>query len=663
MRAMSRIIDAIRLRSWSLKYRIAIAVALLFIVVMAATNAVQMRLLRDDMGRVLAEQQYSLVQRTAKEIDLKFESGISVLAGTAALLTDADLSQPSRLREQLRQKPGVLFFYDDLLVLTPTGRILSDYPEVPGRAGVDASDRAFFKEVIRTHQTVISEPVLGKARGEPIVNVGTPILTLDDKLVGVLVGVIRLYRASSVGRLGDERIGETGYFAMLTRTAKPIYVVHPDKTRILKERPAAGSQAVTNAINGYEGSSEGVSSTGGDTIYSSKLLKAVPWVLIAASPKAEVFAPIVAAQRRALIISGIAALILVPLVWYIVWSLLGPLRHLTVSMAGLREGEGHFVPIPVRRADEIGDLTTRFNLLMHDRSVAERARAESEQRLRLLADNMPALISYIDANLRVVYANSCYRDWFGLEPAKMVGKRVDEIFDTPGYVLTLQHLDVALAGEANTFEREVNTKKGARTVRTSFFPQFNDGGMVVGIYHMSTDVSEDRKVQAELDALARRDPLTGLYNRRSFEELLPQAVARCTRNERNLALLFVDLDHFKPVNDSKGHDAGDDVLKTVASRLVDSVRLSDTVARLGGDEFVVILEDITAANDAAVIASKILSAVAQPIETRRGSCTISASIGISVCRGKDTDCADLLKRADIAHYEAKGAGRNRFHLE
>lgn len=663
MQAMNRIWAAVRLSHWSIKYRIALAVALLFVVMVATTNALQTRLLREDMGRVLSDQQYTLVQRAAREIDSKFETGVSVLAGTAAFITEADMAQPARLREQFRQKPGLLAFFDDLLVINPAGRIVMDHPEVAGRIGVDASDRDFFREVVKTHQTVISEPLLGKTRGEPIVQVATPILTLDDRLVGVLVGVIRLYRSSFLGRLGEERIGESGYFAILTRGPKPIYVVHPDHTRVLKERPAKGAAAVTNAINGYEGSSESVSSNGVDTIYSSKLLKTVPWVIVAAAPKSEVLAPLEEARRRGWIITGIAMVALIPIVWFIVWLLLGPLRHLSASMAGLREGEGHFVPIPVRRADEVGELTTRFNLLMHDRSVAEKAHADSEERLRLLADHMPALISHIDANLRVVYANSCFRDWFGLDPAAMVGKRVDEIFDTPGYELTMHHLRIALAGRATTFERELDTKRGPRTVRTSFFPQFGEGGVVSGIYHMSIDVSEDRKVQAELDALARRDALTELYNRRSLDELLPQAVARCTRTGRRLALLFIDLDHFKAVNDTRGHDAGDDVLKAVARRLTDCVRLSDTVVRLGGDEFVVILEDINAVGDAAAIANKILAAVGEPIETRAGRCTIGASIGISVCQGRDTDWRDLLKRADMAHYEAKGAGRGRFHLE
>ncbi|HEY2627616.1 MAG TPA: diguanylate cyclase, partial [Usitatibacter sp.] len=584
------------------------------------------------------------------------------LAGTAAFITAADLSQPDRLREQLHARPALMAFFDDLIVLNPAGRIVTDYPEVPGRVGIDVSERQFYRDVVKKHQTVISEPLLGKTRGEPIVQVAAPILTLDDKLLGVLLGVIRLYRPSFLGRLGEERIGQTGYFALITRGTKPIYVVHPDHQRMLKERSPNGSPAVTNAILGFEGSADGMSSEGVDTIYSAQQLKSVPWVLIAAAPKVEVFEPVAAAQTRVWIAAGVATLVLIPSAWFIVWFLLGPLRHLSATIAGLREGEGDFRPIPVRRADEVGDLTTKFNLMMYDRMAADKARVASEERLRLLADNMPALISYIDANMRVVFANSCYKEWFGLDPAAMVGQRVDEIFQTPNYETARQQLGIALSGQATTFEREVNTRSGPRIVRTAFYPQFGDGGVVVGIYHMTTDISEDRRVQAELDALARRDPLTGLYNRRSFEELLPQAVARCTRNNRRLALLFVDLDRFKAVNDKQGHDAGDDVLKAVATRLGANVRLSDTVARLGGDEFVVILEELASPDDAKAIAEKILAAIREPIATRAGECEVGASIGVAMSEAKDQDCGELLKRAAAAQYAAKGAGRGRVSL-
>ena len=649
------------MKPWSIKDRVAFAVALLFVAVLVAASTIQMRLLENDFVRIVSEQQASLANRVAREIDSKFETGAGALSATAAFMDERDLAAPLEIRRQFAERPSLLALFDDLVVQDDKGVIVVDYPELAGRVGVDASDRDYFKKIVSDRSTVISEPVLSKTRHEPIINIATPIMSRDGRLAGVLVGVIRLYRSNFIGALGDERIGQSGYFIVVTRATRPVLVVHPDRSRILKPRPENGAKVVADAVDGFEGTAEDVSSQGVPTLYTSKRLRAVPWVLVAAVPRAELFAPLKTAQRRLWIIAGVCAAILLPLVWLIVRWLLAPLQVLRLSMIGLREGDGEFTPIPVDRADEVGSITKQFNELMQRRLGAEKAQRESEERLRLLADNVPALISYVDGQLRLEFANSCYREWFGLDPAKMVGKRVDEIFPGPEYRETVvPHLDRALGGEASTFEREIDTRSGRRTVRTSFFPRKDRSGAVIGIYHLSTDITADRKLQAELDRLARRDSLTGLHNRRSFHEILPQAVARMARQRKWMALLFVDLDRFKQVNDNHGHEAGDDVLEAVAERLAACVRITDTVARLGGDEFTVILEGLAAPEEAAAVAAKIVSALEAPIDTRAGACTIGASVGVAASLGDAVDPEALLKRADAAAYAAKNAGRGRY---
>ncbi|HEX4332645.1 MAG TPA: diguanylate cyclase [Usitatibacter sp.] len=649
------------MRAWSIKERVAFAVALLVVAVLVVASTIQMRLLEDDFVRIVSEQQASLVARVAHEIDSKFETGAGALSATAAFMDERDLADPAQVRRQFAERPSLMALFDDLLVQDAKGIVVTDYPELAARKGLDASDRDYFKQVVSSRSTVISEPVLSRTRHEPIVNIATPIMARDGRLAGVLVGVIRLYRSTFLGALGEEKIGQSGYFVLLTRAAKAVYVAHPDRRRILQQRPANGSRAVGDAVDGFEGTADGISSQGVPTLYTSRRLRAVPWVLIAGVPKAELFAPLKAAQLRLWIIAGISAAIVLPLVWLTVRWLLAPLQMLRLSMIGLREGEGDFSPIPVDRADEVGSITRQFNELMHQRLGAEKAQRDSEERLRLLADNVPALISYVDAELKVEFANSCYREWLGLDPTDMIGKRVDEVFPGPEYRETvLPRLARALAGEASTFEREVATRLAPRTFRTSFFPRRDRSGEVVGIYHLSTDITADRKLQSELDRLARRDSLTGLHNRRSFLEILAQAVARMGRQGRWMALLFVDLDRFKEVNDTRGHDAGDDVLRAVAERLTGCVRITDTVARLGGDEFTLILEGLSAPEEAAAIASKIIASLEAPIETRAGSCSIGASVGVAASLGDAVDPMALLKRADAAAYAAKNAGRGRY---
>jgi diguanylate cyclase (GGDEF)-like protein/PAS domain S-box-containing protein len=647
---------------WSIKSRVALTVGLLFVAATGVVSIVQMQLLRAEHGRLISLQQYSLVERMARDIDAKFETGERALAGTAAYIDEKDLADPAKLRREFQEHPAWMALFDDLLVLGPDGIGIVDFPEVAGRAHVDASDREYFRRVVATRRSAISEPLLGKTRREPVVQIATPIAGRDGKLIGVLVGVIRLYRQSFLGALGDERIGTKGYFALITTGAKPRYVVHPDRTRILTERRADGATFIARALQGDEGTGEGVSSAGVETLYASKRLHMVPWVLIAAMPMEEVFAPLRNAERRLWLVSAIAALCMLPLAWLIGWSLLAPLQRLRGAMGSMQAGTAEFTPVPVERADEVGDLTDAFNRLIHDRLGAERAQRESEAQIRLLADNMPALVSYLDADLRVRFANSTYRDWFGLDPREMVGKRIDEIFGRALYDEIHEHLESALAGYPATYERELDTLTGRRFTRTALFPRVDESARVVGIYRMTTDITEDRKRQMELDGLARRDSLTGLHNRRSFEEMLPQAIARGERLQRWLAVLFVDLDRFKAVNDTHGHEAGDEVLKAVAERLLGCVRVADSVARLGGDEFTVILENLRSLEEAEPIAAKIIAALEQPIATRAGECIVGASVGIAGSLGTALAPAELVKRADAAVYAAKNAGRGTYRF-
>jgi len=180
-------------------------------------------------------------------------------------------------------------------------------------------------------------------------------------------------------------------------------------------------------------------------------------------------------------------------------------------------------------------------------------------------------------------------------------------------------------------------------------------------------VSANRRLEAEIydrkqaeeraQHLADHDPLTGLPNRRLLEDRLSQAIARGDRTQKPTAVMFVDLDHFKAINDTLGHAIGDLVLKEVAERLVRQLRLGDTVCRIGGDEFVVVLPEITRSSDAAGVAQKILETVAQPYRIEDRELQISASIGISVFPDDGADAETLIRNADAAMYHAKETGR------
>jgi diguanylate cyclase (GGDEF)-like protein len=195
------------------------------------------------------------------------------------------------------------------------------------------------------------------------------------------------------------------------------------------------------------------------------------------------------------------------------------------------------------------------------------------------------------------------------------------------------------------------------------FKLFLGGGVLLaligfGAWHLAQAVARRRLYQEQLVEAAMFDALTGLPNRTLFYDRLSESMSLSARYERRLALLYIDLDGFKEVNDTLGHEAGDEVLKRVSALLTRSVRRSDTVARLGGDEFVVMLNEITNVGDAVLVGEKLVSALRAPIPLREGPATIGASVGVSVYPEHGTAADVLIQKADQAMYVSKHKGKN-----
>jgi diguanylate cyclase (GGDEF)-like protein len=178
-----------------------------------------------------------------------------------------------------------------------------------------------------------------------------------------------------------------------------------------------------------------------------------------------------------------------------------------------------------------------------------------------------------------------------------------------------------------------------------------------------TDISQIKEHEAELDRIAHYDALTGVPNRRLFADRLNQAISHTKRGEKSLAVCYLDLDGFKPVNDQYGHAVGDELLVEVTSRLSDVLRAEDTLARLGGDEFVLLFTDLAHPEEIHVILDRVLAVVSAPILIKdTPSISVSASIGVTLYPEDNTDADVLLRHADQAMYFAKEAGKNRYHF-
>jgi len=321
--------------------------------------------------------------------------------------------------------------------------------------------------------------------------------------------------------------------------------------------------------------------------------------------------------------------------------------------------QSHYIPDLNADGSVRGFYGMTFDIT--ERKQAEMRSAESERRLRGLTDNVPALLTELDRDERVVFCNGRYETWLGISPEAVINRPIREVISDAHYEMRKPLLARAFAGEVVSFEQTARLLIGERTLQTTYLPQRNAAGEVVGLYVLANDVSELKQKQLQLDVLAREDALTGLPNRRSFEEHVRDAMARSRRSGAPVCLLFLDIDYFKTINDSLGHAAGDAVLKEFGRRLRQSVRDTDMAARYAGDEFVILLEGLAGAAEAQVVAGKVLAAMRPAFDLPNRTLHATTSIGVAVSE-EGEDFASLLVRADTALYAAKKEGKNRFMM-
>ncbi len=300
--------------------------------------------------------------------------------------------------------------------------------------------------------------------------------------------------------------------------------------------------------------------------------------------------------------------------------------------------------------------------------ITERKRLEGHMRLAATVfENTGEALFITDAARRIIQVNRASTAITGYEPADVLGHTPNVLSSgrhgADFYAAMAEALQSRGAWQGEIWDRH---KSGEMFVGwQSIAAVRGPDGKIANYVAVISDITTRKQLEERLSYAANHDPLTRLPNRTLFHERLSRALARAHRNHNLVALLFIDLDHFKQVNDSLGHLAGDLLLQQVSERIGGAIRQGDTVARLAGDEFTVILEDIQDPRDAAIVGHKILHLLAEPFQLKTNAATISSSIGVAIYPSDGEDEQTLVKLADSAMYRAKNMGRNscQFHSE
>ncbi len=652
-----------RLPSLSLQSTLALACSAAVLLLVLLLAAVGMRLLEADLRSNAEAGLAAIVEATAADVDEKVAQRLQVITAAAAALPAELIADEAALQAHFASRPVMRSFFDLTRVLDAQGRVVLNTPDVTGAIGQSLADRPHVRHVLATGEAVVSEPLAGRTTHQPTVVFAAPLRDAAGQVQGVLTGAIMLTRANFLGSLANHRIGRNGYFYIATKGERAVLAVHPQKHRIMEPVPDAGRNPhLQRALAGFEGTVEGRNSQGLHALHTYRSLRSVPWVVAGVYPVAEAFAPIEQRRRQLTTAAFAVAAFAGVLIVLLCSGLMRPLRHLHRRMVDATNGRGEHLVTVRSRASDIGDIVRAYNALMLHKDAAEKLLHDSERQLRAIADNLPVLIAYIDRELVYRFVNATYGEWFGKPVAQIGGRPVQALVGTEGLAARTALFERALRGERVDFSEQLTLPHRTRHVQGTYIPDRGEDGEVQGFHVLIADVTEAKDNEQRLIALARRDALTGLPNRRHFQERLDEAMARARRQDRPIALMVLDIDHFKQINDRHGHGGGDAVLKVFAERLLASVRVTDMVSRLAGDEFTIILEGLGLPEQALIVARKIIAAMDTPVALPEGPVRLSTSIGITGYDAEPISSAELFDRADAALYEAKRAGRGRFHF-
>lgn len=388
------------------------------------------------------------------------------------------------------------------------------------------------------------------------------------------------------------------------------------------------------------------------------------WITLFRQDVTQAYAPARELQQRILLIGAALGLLFAWMGWLLAGRIARPIREISASAEKVAAGNLQFSPPAMRGDGEVAHLSDAIHSMVTTlvQEIAERKRAEDGLRLagKVFENNTEAIV-ITDAQNRIVMVNAAFTEITGYTQEEIIGRN-PHLFSSGRHTAEFYQTFWKTLLEQDHWQGEIWNKRKNGEI----FPEWlivllvRDEQTQAITHHIAiySDISERKRKEDYIQFLANYDTLTKLPNRHLLMDRVHQAIAVAQRNRSKMALLFIDLDHFKTINDSLGHLVGDLLLQNVAQRFKNCLRRSDTIARQGGDEFVAVLADIGSESEATFIAEKLLESLHKPIEIDGHTLSITPSIGISLYPDDGEDVSLLMRNADMAMYRAKDTGRN-----
>ncbi len=535
---------------------------------------------------------------------------------------------------------------------------------LPTATQVNLADRAYIRRALDRLEPSLGGYQIGRLSGLPAIVYATPIVDRNGASAGVAFASLSTDAFGVQGEDSDLPDGAV-YLVLdqdgtiLTRFpkvpgAQGTKIAEVDLFHAASNRSSGSTQ--TRAVDGIA-RLYGFAWSGADRRRSVLIAIGIPKELaVAGADRHMLFSlfALLAVAAMTIVVGAIASqkLILEPIV-----QLVNATKRIAAHEPNVR--------LNTRQRNELGELGRAVDEMAKSLEAQRGALKDSEARFRDLTELSSDWYWEQDRHFRFTAMSSEISAKAGISASDHVGKTRWEL---PGIKLSEAEWDrhIALLSAHESFDGFTYQRSGAkgeiRYFRISGRPIFDSQSSFLGYRGVGKDVTDAKAAEARIEKLAYHDALTGLPNRASFSLMCNHAISRARRDDRGFAILFIDLDGFKQVNDTLGHEAGDALLRNVAGRLQSCLRQNDVTARVGGDEFVVLLEDVSQPHQVANIAEKILLQIERTSQPSGASFAVTASIGISFFPQDGEDEKTLVTSADDAMYRAKQSGKDNFRF-